>query len=429
MSMKHILKKIVSIVLMFGIVFFWVCSSDAKEKVTTASQKAKPKPKPVIFPQQSQSKKARLTWVLFMAGDNNLEQYTDFNRKQFEREGVPEDLNILLYICTHRTHESKKATLAIVKGNKTNIFKEIPAVDSGQKEAVLQAIEWGASYGTDLAFTFWDHGLGPMNRLLTRGICYDNTTGHFLTDADIRDALHEGTTRFLNGRKMEFIAFDACLMGALEIATVIQPYAHYMIASEQTIPAVGWPYHTIVKAFKKGQKDTEDFSRAIVEAFGNYYEPLTQDYTLSLVQLDKIKPLADNANAVASTLITLLKKQAKNSVKLVIRDSFSQSTRFDEPSYADLYDWYKQLLLRLKRIKCIKPEDTSTLVGQLKTLLTHGIALISQTVLSSVQGNYLKEAHGLLMYLPEKRIDSSYLSCIWAKNTQWVPFLKAYLQT
>ena len=41
---------------------------------------------------------------------------------------------------------------------------------------------------------------------------------------------------------LSFIGFDACLMGSLEVACAVSPYAEYMIASQETEPASGWPY-------------------------------------------------------------------------------------------------------------------------------------------------------------------------------------------
>ena len=50
-------------------------------------------------------------------------------------------------------------------------------------------------------------------------------------------------TKFYNdGNKFDWIGFDACLMGMLEVADVLSPYANYMIASEELEAGSGWNY-------------------------------------------------------------------------------------------------------------------------------------------------------------------------------------------
>jgi hypothetical protein len=369
----------------------------------------------------------KMTWLIYMAGDNNLEPYIDFNRKQIEREGVPDDINLLLFMCTHRAREPKMAIKAIIKGNRTIVIEKIPNLDSGDRNTLIRAGAWAASFGPKLGISVWDHGFGPMNRRARRGVCYDNTTGHFLADTDVGRAFDIITRRYLKNN-LVFAGFDACLMGALEIAAAVKPYAHYMIASEQTIPAVGWPYHLILRAYKRGAKTPEAFARAVVEAYKNYYDPLTQDYTLSVVDLNRCGPLIENVKALTHILLELISKQKNRSVARVIRDAAARTARFDERSYADLCDWYKQLYARADRLECVNPADTRRLVSQLKATLSEGYTALAQCIITSVQGAMHARTRGLLVYLPERYIDRAYLSCQWAQATSWINLLRAYLK-
>ena len=149
-----------------------------------AAQKPKPQPKP-----SKPRVKKKMTLLVYMAADGNLEQFVDFNRKQMERFGSDDQVNILLFICTHRVNEQKLAAKAIVYKNKTVIVDKIPNLDSGSKSALLTACKWATSEefaAEEFCVILWDHGFGPLNRLPRRGICYDNTTGHFLSDVDFR---------------------------------------------------------------------------------------------------------------------------------------------------------------------------------------------------------------------------------------------------
>ncbi len=80
----------------------------------------------------------------------------------------------------------------------------------------------------------WDHGGGSVS-----GFGYDekNPTSGSMTLKGINDALRNAGVTF------DFIGFDACLMATLENALMLDEFADYLIASEETEPGVGW-YHT-----------------------------------------------------------------------------------------------------------------------------------------------------------------------------------------
>jgi len=83
----------------------------------------------------------------------------------------------------------------------------------------------------------WDHGGGSES-----GYGYDeNYPNSSLTPADINKALNKANVKF------DIVGFDACLMANLETAIAIEPYADYMIASEESEPGEGWYYTNFVK--------------------------------------------------------------------------------------------------------------------------------------------------------------------------------------
>ena len=83
------------------------------------------------------------------------------------------------------------------------------------------------------ALIMWDHGGGSL-----AGYGYDELYGAkgAMTLDKFCDALNKAGCRF------DFIGFDACLMATVETAVAAEPYADYLIASEETEPGVGWYY-------------------------------------------------------------------------------------------------------------------------------------------------------------------------------------------
>ncbi len=69
------------------------------------------------------------------------------------------------------------------------------------------------------------------------GFGYDeNYPNDMLTLENLSNAFAAGGVLF------DFVGFDACLMATAETAYMLEPYADYLIASEETEPATGWAY-------------------------------------------------------------------------------------------------------------------------------------------------------------------------------------------
>lgn len=86
------------------------------------------------------------------------------------------------------------------------------------------------------ALVLWDHGSGPLI-----GFGVDETADNDkLTFLEMREAF--SASPYKNGNKLKWIGFDACLMGSLEMAVMLEPYADYLIASEEVELPCGWDY-------------------------------------------------------------------------------------------------------------------------------------------------------------------------------------------
>jgi hypothetical protein len=118
-----------------------------------------------------------------------------------------------------------------------------------------------------------------------------------------------GTALKDGGCTFDFVGFDACLMGTLETATVLEPYADYLIASEETEPGVGWYYtgwltslsqNTSVPTTTLAKTIIDDYVReAAAKAPGS-------ETTLSLVDLAELKGAVPAAFAAFATSTTKL---------------------------------------------------------------------------------------------------------------------------
>ncbi|MBQ7669124.1 MAG: peptidase C11 [Clostridia bacterium] len=144
----------------------------------------------------------------------------------------------------------------------------------------------------------WDHGGGSIT-----GFGYDekNTSAGAMSLSGINRALSNA------GEKFDFIGFDACLMATYENALMLEPYADYLIASEETEPGIGWYYTDWLNHLSKNSSySTVELGKQIADDFVKTCNSRCpgQSATLSVVDLAELAaatPDAFNAFAVEAT--------------------------------------------------------------------------------------------------------------------------------
>lgn len=145
------------------------------------------------------------------------------------------------------------------------------------------------SYGLIL----WDHGGGPVV-----GFGVDENYRDLLTIEEIQDAFENSVgTR---DEKLEWVGFDACLMNSMEIADVLEPYANYLIASQETEPGWGWNYD-FLSYLTDETLSGEEMGRLIIDYYMIFGEDVFEEYpeyyadlTLSCIDLNRYQE-AENA--------------------------------------------------------------------------------------------------------------------------------------
>lgn len=165
-----------------------------------------------------------------------------------------------------------------------------------QDEAVTDFITFSAEQypANRYALIFWDHGGGSVY-----GFGSDEMfPNDVLYLPDIRDALENAGVQF------DFIGFDACLMGSLETAYMLEPYADYLIASEELEPGEGWYYTDWLTLLEQNPSlDTVSLGVHIVDDFINANDPAS---TLSVVSLREIPYVYEQLNAYMSAANAVL---------------------------------------------------------------------------------------------------------------------------
>ncbi len=92
-------------------------------------------------------------------------------------------------------------------------------------------------------------------------------------------------------------------------------YADIMVSSQEVELGTGWHYHHVLSPFQSGSIEKRTFAEHIVNQYAAAYAKITNDYTLSAIDLSKIDDLESNIHEVSTLLLECLKHQTSNSVK------------------------------------------------------------------------------------------------------------------
>ncbi len=222
----------------------------------------------------------------------------------------------------------------------------------------------------------WDHGGGSVS-----GYGYDEKISGkgSMNLAGINKALKNSGTTF------DFIGFDACLMATAETALMLDDYADYLVASEETEPGIGWYYTNWLSKFAKNTSmKTLDIGKNIVDDFVSECgrKCSGQKTTLSVIDLAEFSNTVPEKLAAFSRSVTA--KINNNDYKEVSNAryntrEFAQSSKIDQVDLVHL------------------AENMSTNEGR-----TLGNALREAVKYNRTSSN-MTNAYGVSIYFPYKR--------------------------
>lgn len=394
----------------------------------SASQSVSPTAKPTNLAPQAPVKK-HVTFLVYIAGDNNLNPFIDVDMKEMMAVGSNQYLNILAFINTKLPGQAKSTAQYYVLPGKMVQQGNLQAMDSGSANTVMKALEWAIpQYPSDIfVLILWNHGSGAFNRLACtpwRAACYDDSTGSYLTDAAMQQALAYGQ-KLRGGQKIDIVAFDACLMADVEVAYALSPYANYLVASQETIPGDGYGYQQMLTRPAQGNMMVRQLANYMVASYETAYHGVVNNYTLSAIDLSKMTAVTYNVKTLGQLLINAMNSPQGPQVVQAISTSRNENncTHFEAPGHLDIIHFYSNLVVELSKIYSTNP----ALFKPILKILNDGIKIFNMAVASRVHGDVYPLAHGLSIYFPGDAIDDSYPTTKWGQHTDWVSFINQYL--
>lgn len=323
------------------------------------------------------------TIMIYMIGSDLESQYAAASSdiEEIKSSGVNfDDVNVLIY-----AGGAKKWINSEIPNDKNTIFKMtnsgLVKLEEYERSSMTDPdnLTNFLNYGHDkfksskYSLILWDHGGGPIY-----GYGMDENYVGSLTLAKLKQGL--GNSKF-NGKKLEMIGFDACLMSSVEVADVLSDYANYMLASQEVEPGLGWDYSFLSNVTSK--TSTVDMGMSIVDHYGKFYGSFNgvKGITLSLLDLSKasdvenklndlFKDVDDNLTIDYST-VSRTRNSAKSFGKVSINSSYD---------LVDLYDLVDKM-----------PDKYSNKIESLQRVLDEFV--VHQTT-------DLKSTYGVSIYFP-----------------------------
>lgn len=346
------------------------------------------------------SQKAQHTVFMYMAVDNSLYSETSGVLNKLLR-GVNisglNNCNLVVYLDNlgelPRLMEVKEGESGRAEWRTVSSYSE---QDSSSPEVLSQIIkEVAYRYPSDsYSLIVSSHGMGwipivdsysarsiaETTAFLPDGISYLDTsvaTRAFIQDKNNWMEIDEFCGA-IPDHMFDFILFDACYMGSVEIAYALRNKTDYLIFSPAEVLAEGFPYHLLMEYMLTPEPDLQ----AICEGYFNYFASKTGvdcSATVALVDCSQME-----------TLATMVRNVVSESGTRGVIDNYLQVQRYDRLSARILFD-LDDYMMR------IGTSSYSNFAAQLEKTVIYKAATPSMLIGSS--GFYINHYCGLSTYI------------------------------
>jgi len=380
------------------------------------------------------------TVLIYLNADNNLEGagYSDIH--EMENVGSNDNINVVVQFDWESTSGTnryyiEKNTQPYSKDSHdihSKLVEELGEQDMGSASTLEDFVEWGMkNYPADHYFVImWNHGSGwELNQQnINKGISYDDTSGNHIGTNDLADAFLD-IAQF-NGKKVDVLGFDACLMGMYEIADSLSDSVDYLVASEETIPWDGYPYDDLFNAFfNRDDRSPANFAKDAVDTYGASYSGGSQgnsSITNTAFDLSQMSALKESLN---NWIQDIMKTQKISAADLL--DASGNTQSYSYSTYRDLGDHVKRVMAKLSAATSEQVQSKAISDGQ------DLLKAIHHVVIGNFNSDKYKASTGISIYLPyssygdsewsasdgDNSLKQEYMSLNWAKTTDWPLYL------
>ncbi|HEU5087961.1 MAG TPA: clostripain-related cysteine peptidase [Roseiflexaceae bacterium] len=385
-----------------------------------------PRPGPRATPQPSAQKRAAWTVLVYLDGDNDLEQEALGDFTEMATVGSSDDLHIVVQFDRIDSSEDWDAAtygdwsgvkrFRIERGKrpvKSNQVADLGERNMGDPKTLSDFLTWGITTypAQHYALIFWDHGASWP------GVASDDTSdGDMLTLPELAQALADSSKR-TGVEKLDLIGFDACLMGQIDVMQAIAPYGNVAIGSADLEPGEGWAWNAwLADVAKRPPGDGMALAPSIIKSFTAFYKQEDDpSVTLAAFDLTRMSQMTDQLDTLADAMITSMPTSYKAIAKA--RSMVAEYASGDEDiSAVDLGHFADSLV--------------SAGAGKQVDAAARALsATIKAARISLGKGADHPRSSGISIYFPQKKkdYDTSYVKASpLTRASRWDEFLRAF---
>ena len=232
-----------------------------------------------------------------------------------------------------------------VKGGNVEKAMDLDLATMENPAELTDFIKWTKeNYPADrYMLVLWDHGGGVPYGYGVDQLAHRTDAGdrEGLSVSEVANSVKE------SGVKFDVVGFDACLMQDIEVATALEPYADYYLASEETEGGFGWYYTSAFgKLAQNPGLSSEEFGKDMVSAY-DQFNRATNDgeaqtgSTLSFVDLTRVNPAYDKVEDIFEKADASIKENSGDFAELGL--AAMNSYTFVDNLQIDLVDFIDKL--------------------------------------------------------------------------------------
>lgn len=379
---------------------------------------------------ESASQSKKLTLIVYMAADNDLERYAISNLKQMEHSNINIEngnLNVLVLLDRSEGYDETNGNwtdtrLFELKHDRTSgnfiVSKRIDCpllglmaesnteLDMGDFNVLKNLVTFAKeNYESEkYGLIIWGHGTGwryseKINDL-QKAVAIDDKSDSYMTVVEEEQALRN--------QGLNVIGFDTCFGGVFENVYELKYCARYTVGSSDITPATGWNYKKLLEELE--QSDFSDMEIAHIMAECSSVKMTIFDNVKMSYLMNAIEDFSKN---IANSITTA--SDRNNVLNQILTSKQYSYTQYPCDLYLDLYslaDLYinssdEKIAQSSANLKQVVSNAASTVESQYPQIGIHFIPKTSEhTFAVQHSSNYLKS-------------ENNHTQCSFIKESIW----------
>lgn len=351
------------------------------------------------------------TVIIYMAGDNALSNMVTSNIDSIKNNlEKTENRQNLVIFADKKDHSPLLLKVTPQRIDTLKVFDELNSADAATLSMVIKYVK--DNYKTDsYGLLLWGHGMGwlPFSQLHNVadniGFAPMRTTRTFALEMrpnerpsytsmeidDMVNAIPDGL--------FEYIAFDACYMGCVEIMYALRNKARYILSCCSEVISDGYPYQNVT-SYLLDANLTE-----VCNGFYNYYNSMTGWEQMGDISLVKTEGL----DSLAGCFKKIMAEYRQNISQMNV-DSVQCFDIYKKHVYYDLEDYLVKLGTKTEYLNEFRTQMEKCVIYRKSTqYMFPGL---------SFREFEIKTYSGMSVYIPRQEYESSGLNAEYSK-TEW----------